>query len=97
MDVLKHVARPVAHHGEIVEVRIVDVCIDIIAVKPDVVHHPLNQKSSVASTRFGTSEGTLLMKIKTDIKTDMLMNMSNAHSVCTTIKLQEAITDKIQM
>ena len=67
--------RPAAHHGEIVEVRIVDVCIDIIAVKPDVVHHPLNQKSSVASTRFGTGEGTLLIKMKTD----MLMKMSNAH------------------
>ena len=44
----------IAHHGEIVEGGIVDVSIDIIAVKSGVVHHPLNQKSSVASTLVGT-------------------------------------------
>ena len=43
-----------AHHGEIVEGIIVDVSVDIFAVKSGVVHHPLDQKSSVALTAVGT-------------------------------------------
>ena len=45
---------PSAHHGEIVEGGIVDVVVDIVAVKTGVVHHSLQQKSSVAFTAVGT-------------------------------------------
>ena len=54
---------PKAHHGEIVEGCIVDVSIDIFAVKSGVVHHPLDQKSSVALTAVGTR----LIKMKNDM------------------------------
>ena len=51
---------PPSHHGEIVEGGIVDVAVDIVAVKPGVVHHPLDQKSSVASTSVGPRKRALL-------------------------------------
>ena len=52
---------PKAHHGEIVEGIIVDVSVDSFAVKSGVVHHPLDQKSSVALT----AAGTRLIKVTT--------------------------------
>ena len=59
---------PESHHGEIVEFGIVDVSIDIVAVKAGVVHHPLDQESSVAPTSVGPGKRALL-KYGTKIKT----------------------------
>ena len=53
---------PQSHHGEIVELGIVDVSIDIVAVEPSVVHHPLDQEGSVAPTSVGPGKRALLKK-----------------------------------
>ena len=68
---------PIAHHGEIVEGCIVDVSIDIIAVKSGVVHHPLDKKSSVALTAIGTSlikVMTNMMRNDNELRNEMTIN-----------------------
>ena len=64
---------PIVHHCEIVEGIIVDVSVDSFAVKSGVVHHPLDQKSSVASTSIDTRNRTLLIKMMTDMKRNEVM------------------------
>ena len=72
----------IAHHGEIVEGGIVDVSIDIIAVKSGVVHHPSNQKGSVASTAVDTSKRTLLVKIMTDMIWSQKAPLRQSQGIC---------------